>query len=673
MEFDHLTIRVAIYARVSSDQQAESGTIASQVAALRERVQQDGLRLDEASCFLDEGYSGTTLLRPALERLRDAVAGGGLDRLYIHSPDRLARKYAYQFLLIEEFRRAGVALHFLNRGPGQTPEEELLLQVQGVVAEYERAKILERSRRGKQHAARRGDVSVLGHAPYGYRYVGKREGGGEARYEVVWEEARVVQEMFTWVGRDRLSLGEVARRLTERGLPTRTGKARWHPRTVWGILTNPAYRGAAQFGKTRSGERRPRLRPRRGQPEQPRQGFSSYETAPDQRIPIAVPALVSAALFESVAEQLAENQKRNRQSGQGGRYLLQGLLVCARCGYALHGKRTQRRGADGSQRCYTYYRCTGTNPARFGGQKLCHNRPVRAAELEEAVWQDVCALLGEPQKIEEEYKRRLSGHKGRSEPAAREARAKRIGQVKRGIARLIDAYGEGLLDKGEFEPRVRGAKERLRALEEEEKAEADQEAQEQELRLVIGHVQEFADNVKEGLHDANWQSRREILRALVKRVEVSEDQVRLVYRVSPPPFAESPPGGSWQDCERRRGRPGGQPPGRPGGKGRSSAVDELHERLNDIFQAQRCGGPEVGMSEVTRFLVIGLYLDDTDLEVIQPHLMPRDADLPELGDVGRYMRVPVFRKGSAAAVERPPDAEHRGIGFSYCPMDHVFM
>src|SRR3989454_416212 len=188
------TTQVAMYARVSSDQPAEAQTIASQVAALRERVAAEGFVLPEAMQFLDEGYSGATLIRPALERLRDVIAAGAVDRVYVHSPDRLARKYAYQVLLVEEFRRAGVEVIFLNRALGQSPEDDLLLQVQGMIAEYERAKIMERHRRGKRHAARMGAVNVLSGAPYGYRYVSKYEGGGQARYDIIPEEARLVRQ-----------------------------------------------------------------------------------------------------------------------------------------------------------------------------------------------------------------------------------------------------------------------------------------------------------------------------------------------------------------------------------------------------------------------------------------------------------------------------------------------
>jgi site-specific DNA recombinase len=541
--------RAAIYARVSSDQQAEAGTIASQVAALEERLQQDGLVPEAEFRFLDEGYSGGTLVRPALERLRDAAADGAIDRLYVHSPDRLARKYAYQVLLVDEFQRCGVEPIFLNRELGRSPEDDLLLQVQGMVAEYERAKILERSRRGKRHAAQRGSVNVLSGAPYGYRYIGKWEGGGVARYEIVLEQARVVRQMFTWVGQERCSLAEVCRRLREQGTPSPTGKNCWDRTTVWGILQNTAYLGTARYGKTRVGPRRSRPRPQRNSAEQPRRAYSVYESE-DGGIPIDVPALVDEAVFGAVAEQLAENRRRARQRRRGARYLLQGLLVCKHCGYALYGKPVSPAAAKGKKRRYAYYRCIGTDAYRFGGERVCWNKQVRTDVLEEVVWKDACALLGDPAKVAREYERRLKGKSGGRGTRRGESLTKLVQKVKRGIARLIDAYEEGLLDKGEFEPRIRSAKERLAKLEAEAREHADEKAQEQELQLAIGHLQEFAERVRSGLEEADWSTRREILRALVKRVEIDQEEVRVVYRVSPPPFVESPDGGILQDCGR---------------------------------------------------------------------------------------------------------------------------
>ena len=542
-------LRAGLYARVSSEQQAKDNTIASQVETLKQHLGQDGLVCENELCFIDEGYSGSTLVRPALERLRDLAAAGGLERLYVHSPDRLARKYAYQVVLVDELRRCGMEIVFLNRQIGVSAEEDLLLQVQGMVAEYERAKILERSRRGKRHAAGCGKVNVLGAAPYGYRYVTKQEGNGEASYQVVLEKARVVRQIFEWVGRDRLSLGEVRRRLLRQGIPSPRGRSYWDRTSVWAILKNPAYKGSAAFGKTRTGPRRPRLRAYRGQAEQPRRAYALYRVPQDQWTLIPVPAMVEEDLFDAVAEQLEENRHR-RQQQRSDRHLLQGLLACACCGHALYGKQPGLRCRKGKGRAPAYYRCLGTEGYRYGGQRICHNKPVRADLLEAAVWEDVCSLLNEPERIEQEYQRRLDERKDGRRSHSLTDLAAIIQRVRRAMARLIDAYGDGLLERTEFEPRIRNARDRLAKLEAEAKAQAEQETRRQDLQLAMGQLRDFADRVKQGLGEADWTSRREIVRALVKRVEVGTEGVRVVYRVTPGPVAEGPDRGSMQHCWR---------------------------------------------------------------------------------------------------------------------------
>jgi site-specific DNA recombinase len=474
------SLRPALYARVSSQQQAEAKTIASQVADLHTRAHQDGLTVDQELCFLDEGYSGSTLLRPALERLRDQAASGVIDRLYVHSPDRLARAYAYQVVLIEELQRHGVEIVFLNRDIGQSPEDNLLLQMQGMMAEYERAKIMERSRRGKRHAAQTGSVNVLCGAPFGYRYISKCEGGGQARYEVDESQAAVVRQIFTWVAVERCSIAEVCRRLQQQQILSPRGKNYWDRTTVWGILKNPAYHGEAHFGKTRSGPLRPRLRGGRGRSMQPRNPHSTYDTRVSEQIAVSVPAIVDEAVFAAVAEQLEENRHRQRQGQRGARYLLQGLLVCQECGYAYYGKPLSRSSRKGQVRHYAYYRCVGTDAYRFGGERVCSNRQCRTDLLDQAVWEDACSLLAEPQRVRQEYERRLqSQRKKRGRPS--EQVEKMLVKVRRGIARLIDAYQDGYLDRKEFEPRVRSLKERLRTLEAEAASAAKQETEVQEL------------------------------------------------------------------------------------------------------------------------------------------------------------------------------------------------
>ena len=537
-------LSAALYARVSSQRQAEDLTIRSQVAALRQRLEQDGFTAPEELCFLDEGYSGSTLLRPALERLRDLAHCGGVDRLYVHSPDRLARKYVYQMLLLEELSRQGVQVIFLNHDPQQqSPEGDLLLQMQGMFAEYERAKILERTRRGRRFAARQGKISVMGHAPFGYRYVPKDQGDGEARYDIVLEQARVVREVYNWVGLEGLSLSRVVERLAEQGISTATGKTRWDTATIRGILLNPAYTGTAKYGKTRLIPRTSDRRPKRGDPATPRQDKVAQATLPEEQDSIAVPALVSCELFQAAAERLAENRRRYREQKAGAEFLLSGLLVCHRCGSAYCGRRIRRAGSDSR---YVFYHCLGTDKYRHGGEVICANKSLSGVPLETAVWEDVCQLLRDPDRLRREMERRLE------KPPAVEFETSHqeesIAQLKRRLGRLLDAYENGWLDKADFETRMARAKERLNR-EQESRAQHEREAtREEELRLIVGHFATFAEQIAVGLERADFATQRKLLRLLVKRIEVDADEVRIVYKVQPHPFALSPNRGNLQDC-----------------------------------------------------------------------------------------------------------------------------
>jgi site-specific DNA recombinase len=524
--------RVAIYARVSSQSQADEATIQSQVAALEHRVTVDGGRLEPEMRFLDEGYSGSTLQRPALERLRDLIHASGVDRLYVHSPDRLARKFVFQALLLEEFAKLQVEVVFLTSpNSDASPESTLLLQMQGMIAEYERAKILERTRRGRRFSARQGRVSVLGRAPYGYRYVSKHEGDGEARYEVVEDEARLVRELFRWVALEGLSLAAVARRLAEQHVPTRKGLERWDIATLRGILVNPAYHGEAQWGKTRMQPRTSVRRPNRGQPEVPRQAQVARPTATHERERIAVPALVSKDLFDAVAERLAENRRHQRERQAGATYLLSGLLVCGRCGAAYCG----RKSGAGAKR-YLYYRCLGTDKYRNGGASLCQNAAVPAA-LESEVWADVCELIQNPERLRMELERRLN-----PEPTGgdKEALQSSITRLKRQLARLLEMYEMGHLEKEDFVSRVQGVKARL---EREEKAYGERTKAEQvadDRVKLLAEYETFGSRLRTGLETMDLAAKRKLLQMIIKRIEVGNDEVTIVYKVKPYPGAGSP-------------------------------------------------------------------------------------------------------------------------------------
>jgi site-specific DNA recombinase len=530
--------RAAFYARVSSEAQVRDNTIASQVAALRERITADGATLSPASVYIDEGHSGSSLVRPALERLRDAVAAGEIDRVYLLAPDRLARRHAHQALLMEEFRRAGVEVTFLNRPIGAGPEDDLLLQIQGVIAEYERAQILERGRRGRRHAARSGSVSALAGAPYGYRYITRERGDGIARFEIVPEEARFVRLIFAWVGLDRLSLREVCRRLQQAGCRTRSGTTRWWASTLHGMVENPAYTGTAMYGRFHAVEPKPRLRPIRNHPIHSSRPTTRVPVPSKDWVAVPVPAIVDPAVAEAARAQLEENRRRKREQTRGLGWLLQGLVVCRRCGYAYYGKATpglaerHRPGAFG----YGAYRCIGSDGHRFDGQAVCTNRPVRSDRLERLVWANVEAVLNEPQRVAHEYRRRLTelasddpvdGDVGEIE--------RRIGALRRGVGRLIDGYADGVIDRAEFEPRVADLRIRIAQLEEHRAALAAAVEARRDLTLVIGRLGDFSTSVRENLDLLDWAARRAVIRLMVRRIEIDEGQVEIVFRIPPPP------------------------------------------------------------------------------------------------------------------------------------------
>jgi site-specific DNA recombinase len=518
-------LQAAIYARVSSDQQAERQTIDSQISDLKAHAAQDGYAVPDEYLFIDNGVSGTGLVRPALERLRDLIALSAIDIVYVHAPDRLARSYAHQVILIEEFTRAGVQMIFHNRPIGDTPEDTLLLQLQGMFAEYERTRRLERSRRGKWHRAQEGSVSALGRAPYGFHYVSRDAGDGIAHFEIEEDQARVVRGIFEWVGAERLSLAAVCRRLAAAAIPSPTGKPRWSRAMVHTLLRNPAYVGRAIFGRRRNVPRQAPLHPPRGHVGPPKCRWRQIPADPDRYITVPVPVIVDDALFAATAEQLEENRRSNRVRLSGLYYLLSGLLVCRKCGYSFTGHHP-----PGPRR---YYRCCGTDRNRFDGQRRCDTRMVATDPLDEAVWQEVCRLLEDPARVLTEYQRRLDTAQANPRQHDLDMTGRQIGKLRRAIDRLIDGYAEGFIAREEFEPRVVELHRRISTLE--AKAVVLQSAAEEvrSLQLVIGKVSLFADMVRDRLEIADWATRRELICTLVKRIEIDDDTVRACLTDSP--------------------------------------------------------------------------------------------------------------------------------------------
>lgn len=373
----------AIYARVSSDKQKEEHTIASQTAALRTFAQEQQYDVPAEWVFEDEGYSGASFVRPGLERARDLAAEGLIEAVLVYAPDRLSRRYAHQILLVEEFARVGVETLFVRSPRASTPEDQLLLQFQGMIAEYERAQILERSRRGKRHRAQQGQVNVLSGAPFGYRYMRKTEQSA-AYYEVIENRARVVRMVYELYNVQGWSIGAITRHLNERQIPTCKGLGRWERSTVWAMLRNPAYKGTACFGKTAIAPRQRITRPIRLRGGVAPRNSASHERPAEDWIAIPVPALISEETFALAAERLEAN-KIHAPRRTVTPSVVQGLVSCAKCGYALYRTSHDRRPARftitdawdltiivGSLAPYAITgQCVRISSMKSSGQKLC--------------------------------------------------------------------------------------------------------------------------------------------------------------------------------------------------------------------------------------------------------------------------------------------------------------
>jgi site-specific DNA recombinase len=514
----------AIYARVSSSQQKENNTIDSQVAALLDFAQQNGYVVVPEYIFKDEGYSGAILVRPGLDRIRDLSAEGQLQALLVYSPDRLSRNYAYQIILLEEFAAASTEVLFFNSPKAQTPEEALLLQFQGMIAEYERALIQERSRRGKRFKAKAGMVNVLSGAPYGYEYK-KKTTEMAAYYQINEQEALVVREIYRLYTEELLSIGAVARQLKDQKIPTRNRKSAWERSTIWAILRNPAYMGKACFGKTQVSCRQRITKPLRAKGGYSIRNSCNTEKPMEEWIPVAVPAVISPQTFALAQERLKQN-KLHSQANSKEASLLQGMLVCQECGYGLY--RTSTRTC---KRKLYYYRCFGSDGYRYEGGRKCTCLPLRQDYLDELVWTKVVELLQDPSLIQTEIDRRIQESKNNNVVVHQKtALLKQKAKLAQAMDKLLDAYQEGLIPLEQLRKRMPQLQQRANATDKELSALLIGEvALNQQLQLL--DVSSFSQQLQQNSAHLTMTDKRKILKLLVKDIVVGVDTVMINHSI----------------------------------------------------------------------------------------------------------------------------------------------
>ena len=466
-------MNVALYARVSTKNQEKHGTIASQLEALRAYAKRQGVEVAEDYVCRDEGYSGVLLARPGLDRLRDGAQAGAFDAIFVLSPDRLSRKYAYLILILEEFERFGVPVTFLEQPPADDPHSALLVQIQGAVAEYERTKLAERYRRGKLYRARQGEI-VWNSVPYGYRRVPRRD-GVPAHLVIDEAQADVVRKIFAWHAHEGMTIRQITKRLTRESYPTPKGGPQWGETTVHRILRREAYVGTLYYNRSvwdsvpatdgGNGRRKKGLRP------------------PSEWIAISIPPLLERETFERSRARHGPNQQFSPRNLHQERWLLRRLVRCEKCGLKCACVAAAAPSAP-------YYRCEKQD--RVLGRPRCRPNHIRAEALDDLVWQEIRRhLLAPDLLVKAQTSLTQSEALDQSLLSTQlEHIRKRLGQVKGERRRLLDVYQRGFIEKNEFESRISQVADRAAQLQ------ADLESLEQDSQQANASL-----NLSRRLHD----------------------------------------------------------------------------------------------------------------------------------------------------------------------------
>jgi site-specific DNA recombinase len=521
--------RAALYARVSTDKQEREETVASQVDLLRQTAAAHGCEVLPGNVFIDDGISGTRLDRPALDRLRDLVAEGAFEVVLVTAPDRLAHRYAYQVVLVEEFTRCGCEVVFAQQSLGTSPAEQMRLQMQGVFAEYERALIQERTRRGRVFAARQGRVN-WGNPLYGYTYI--RKTPTTPQHLVINEtEAEIVRQIYRWCVEEQLSSYAIHQRLTVQGIPPRKASPRgWAQSSVIEILRDSLYKGEAYYNRTQPGDGRRPYGQRGLKDRPPGNGQGRTRRPQSDWIPVRVPALIDPETWEQAQAQLVRNRERAQRHNTQHRYLLRSLLVCGRCGRRMIGTWSAQGGR---------YICALRYPRYVPG--ACMGRSLGATTIEPQVWNHVQTLLSDPEVL------RRHDEQGHGDPAvdvrAEQERARlerKLTALDREVTRLIDAYQAEVIELAELAERRHRIEDHGRLLRERvQEIEQQRADRATELRLLEG-VDAFCASVRGAMEEPSFEVPQKVIQFVVNRIVVEDSRVIIEHVVPTGPVRLQP-------------------------------------------------------------------------------------------------------------------------------------
>jgi site-specific DNA recombinase len=491
-------MRAVLYARVSTEEQAQKYGLKGQVRELRAHATEKGYEV--IGEFVDEGHSGAILDRPALARVRELVRARGVDVVLAHDPDRIARRLVLQAILHEEFSRCQVQLLYVTTPLDGTPEGKMFMQFKGVIAEYEREKIRERTMRGRREKARQGRYS--GPPPFGYRVDPDHRGA----LLVDEEEAALVRMVYRWLVEERRSIRAITHELRALGVRPRRGR-RWAKSSVAKLLTDERYVGRAYFNR-----RRVSLDPETGKPDGVR--YRSRE----EWITVPVPALLEDGLFAQAQAQLARNRDVLAGRPPTRIYLLQGLARCGRCGRRMSGE---------THRGTTVYRCKGRDAIDYDAVRC--RRWVSGRRVETVVWSTVAGVIRNPQVLRprlEAYRARVGARN--VEIASRgEVLRRQLAQSRRAVERLLDLYVDGRLTKSAFAERHAPLARQQAELEADLAAMGERLQETQAQATESEAIERACALAARGLDKLTAEGRQGLLKALLDACVIHDDRVEI--------------------------------------------------------------------------------------------------------------------------------------------------
>jgi site-specific DNA recombinase len=519
-----MNMRVAIYARVSTNKQAEKYGIASQLEALKKRCLEKGWELvfdGDKDAFIDDGYTGSELDRPALNRLRKAVKEGRVDIVLCYDPDRLSRKLFHQMILAEEFEKQGIKLEFITQDMGDSPEDRMFFNMRGLVAEYEREKIRERTMRGSREKARQGKVVSAGTVTFGFRYNKEK-----ATLEEDPEKARIIRMIFHIFANESMSLQRLAERLNSLRIPTPRNGDRWRASTLGVMLRNEVYIGRMhQFRKYR-------VEPRsRRQPVTKTKKTGHAERPSEEWITVKVPSLVTDELFETVQRKLKRNAELASRNTKR-EYLLSGLLYCSQCGgrmggHTIHG--------------IPYYRCyRKSNPERMpigtdGRLQPCSCPEVKAEVVELVVWDTISQLIKEPDLLAEELSNRINDKSQTKQFLEKELQLclTRLKAIPEEQKRLVEGYRKGLYADFIMREDMEAIQREQEELEKRKDELERQLAQRNMTEHQEAQLRSFISRIGTGLDRLDFKGKQELLRMLIEKALFNGQNIEIQTIVPP--------------------------------------------------------------------------------------------------------------------------------------------